>query len=235
MTSVPQALARVQTRIDQAAITVGRDPATIRMLLAVKTVPSPTVREAIAAGGTLLGHNRAQELLSMEPDLADVEHQTHFIGHLQSNKAGQVSRWVSCVQTVDSFSLAQRLSRVRPQYSDHPLDIMVQVNTSGEPTKSGVAPRQAADLIASVAQLPALRLRGLMTIGANSTDIGRVRASYDALAQLREQTHAAAIPGAENATELSMGMSGDLEIAVEAGATMVRIGSAVFGDRPSNR
>jgi PLP dependent protein len=227
---VPDAFARVRARVDAAARAAGRDPAEVALLLAVKTVPAARVRAAIVAGGTLLGHNRAQELTAGEPALTDLAHTTHFIGHLQSNKVNQVTRWVDCVQTVDTLALAERLDRSR---ADRPLDVLVQVNTSGEETKSGVAPAAAPDLAAAVAALPALRLRGFMTIGANSPDAGRVRASYDALAQVRAEVAAAGAPGTEAATELSMGMSGDLEPAIAAGATIVRVGSAVFGSRPS--
>ncbi|MHB1288984.1 YggS family pyridoxal phosphate enzyme [Georgenia sp.] len=115
----------------------------------------------------------------------------------------------------------------------HPLDVLVQVNTSGEPTKAGVAPAVAADLAAAVGALPHLRLRGFMTIGANTPDVAVVRASYEALATVREQVLAAGHPGTGEARELSMGMSGDLEIAVAAGATLVRVGTAVFGARPA--
>ncbi|MFV0253198.1 MAG: YggS family pyridoxal phosphate-dependent enzyme [Beutenbergiaceae bacterium] len=230
--SLHAALATVRARIAAAARTAQRDPDSITLLLAVKTLPATRIREAIAAGGTLIGQNRAQELTATEPQLEDLPHQTHFIGHLQSNKAGQVSRWVDCVQTVDSIALAQRLNRVQPQHSSHPLGVMVQVNTSAETTKSGVSPTAALELAADIAQLPALHLRGFMTIGANSPDTGRVRASYEALAHVRASVHQAGIAGAEDAQQLSMGMSGDLELAIGAGATMIRVGSAIFGARP---
>lgn len=234
---VRAALARVRGRVDQAALDAGRDPVEVALLLAVKTVPAARVRAAIAAGGDLLGHNRAQELVTLEPELADLPHRTHFIGHLQSNKVNQVVRWVSCVQSVDRASLARRLDASRGRLIDDGdlgdvLDVLVQVNTSAEPSKSGVEPAAAADLAAEVATLPHLRLRGFMTIGANDPDAGVVRASYDGLAAVRDQVLASGAPGTGEARELSMGMSGDLEIAVAAGATMVRIGSAVFGARP---
>jgi pyridoxal phosphate enzyme (YggS family) len=233
---VEAALAGVRARIAAAARDAGRDPSTIELLLAVKTVSPPRIRAAIAAGGTVLGHNRAQELAATEPELVDLPHQVHFIGHLQSNKINQVLRWVTCVQTVDSESLARRLDRARARALDDGagagrLDVLVQVNTSGEDTKSGVEPSAAAGLVGYLASLPALRLRGFMTIGANSSDLGRVRASYDALREVRDAVVGSGEPGTAAADQLSMGMSGDLEIAVAAGATMVRVGSAVFGAR----
>jgi pyridoxal phosphate enzyme (YggS family) len=235
---VTQALARARERVDAAAREAGREPGEVAMLLAVKTVEVARIREAIGAGYPLLGHNRAQELTTTEPELVDVPHSTHFIGHLQSNKVNAVLRWVDCVQSVHGLALAERLSRRRSAIAEEggpqdPLAVMVQVNTSGEESKSGVEPAHALDLAVAVAALPSLRLTGFMTIGANSTDPGRVRASYDTLAEVREQVLATSAVGTDHARELSMGMSGDLEIAIAAGATMVRVGSAVFGSRPA--
>jgi len=233
---VEAALARVRARIAAAARHAGRHPSEVELLLAVKTVSPPLIRAAIVAGGTVLGHNRAQELTVTEPELADLPHQVHFIGHLQSNKVNQVLRWVTCVQTVDALGLAQRLDRGYGRILEAgdrtgPLEVLVQVNTSRETSKSGVDVGAASDLAAEVAALPALRLRGFMTIGANSPDAMAVRASYDDLRQVRDAVVGSGDPGTAAADQLSMGMSGDLEIAVAAGATMVRVGSAVFGER----
>lgn len=235
--SLLDGLVRVRDRVDAAARDAGRDPAEIAVLLAVKTVPAERIREAITAGFPLLGQNRAQELTATEPDLLDVPHRTHFIGHLQSNKVNAVLRWVDCVQTVHTPALAERLDRAWARRAaeeggpNTPLEVMIQVNTSGEESKSGVTPEAAAELVSAVNALDHLRLTGFMTIGANSTDAGRVRASYDALAQVREETRASDAVGKDSTLELSMGMSGDLEIAIAAGATIVRVGSAVFGSR----
>jgi len=258
---IAENLAGVRRRIADAAGAAGRDPAGVRLLLAVKTQPVTAIRAALGAGADLLGHNRAQELAATGPALAEhgtPTHEMHFIGHLQSNKVNQVLRWASCVQTVDTARLAERLDAAvarrttggdgtgagasggaghgaaagRDDGGASPLDVMVQVNTSGEPTKEGVDPAGAAELASAVGALPHLRLRGFMTIGANSPDVEVVRASYEALTQVREQVLAAGAPGTGEATDLSMGMSGDLEIAVAAGATMVRVGTAVFGARP---
>ena len=239
---IAENLAVVRRRIADAAGVVGRDPAEVRLLLAVKTQPVAAIRAALDAGADLLGHNRAQELLATGPALAEPgvpAHEMHFIGHLQSNKVGQVLRWATCVQTVDTLRLAERLDATvarRGTAGDDgepaPLDVMVQVNTSGEPTKAGVEPSGATELATAVAALPHLRLRGFMTIGANSPDADVVRASYEALAAVRDRVLATGGPGTARARELSMGMSGDLELAVAAGATMVRVGTAVFGARP---
>ncbi|WP_152193026.1 YggS family pyridoxal phosphate-dependent enzyme [Georgenia satyanarayanai] len=232
MSEVREALQAVRDRVARAARVVGRDPGEIQLLLAVKTLPAERVREAIAAGAHLLGHNRAQELTATAPDLADLPHEMHFIGRLQSNKAGKVVPLVSCVQSVDGLALAERLDRLAGR-EGRELEVFVQVNTSGEGTKAGVAPEDAVALAVAVAALPNLRLRGLMTIGARSDDVDVVRACYERLAMLRDEVGASGAPGTAGARELSMGMSGDLEVAVAAGATMVRVGTAVFGARPT--
>ncbi|GAA4287312.1 YggS family pyridoxal phosphate-dependent enzyme [Georgenia daeguensis] len=237
---IAENLAVVRRRIADAARVVGRDPSEVRLLLAVKTQPVAAIRAALDAGADLLGHNRAQELVATGPALAEAgvpPHEMHFIGHLQSNKVNQVLRWATCVQTVDTLRLAERLDaaaarRGAAEGDGAPLDVMVQVNTSGEATKAGVEPDRATELAIAVAALPHLRLRGFMTIGANSPDVDVVRDSYETLAAVRARVLAAGAPGTGEATELSMGMSGDLELAVAAGATMVRVGTAVFGARP---
>jgi len=225
-------LAAVRERVERAARVVGRDPDDVRILLAVKAQTGDVVRQAVLDGAHLLGHNRAQELLAMAPDLAGVPHEMHFIGRLQSNKATKVVPLVSCVQSVDGLALAQRLDRLAGE-AGRVLDVFVQVNTSGETSKAGSAPEGALELAVGVGHLPHLRLRGLMTIGANSADVDVVRASYERLARLRDDVLASGAPGTGEARELSMGMSRDLEVAVAAGATMVRVGTAVFGGRPA--
>jgi pyridoxal phosphate enzyme (YggS family) len=229
-------LGEVRRRIAAAADGAGRDPGEVRLLLAVKTQPVEAIRAALDAGADLLGHNRAQELVATGPGLAEPgvpAHAMHFIGHLQSNKVNQVLRWATCVQTVDSLRLADRLDQAVARAEGEPLDVLVQVNTSAEATKAGVEPEHARELALAVARLPHLRLRGFMTIGANTPAVDVVRRSYDRLAQVRADVLGSGAPGTTEATELSMGMSGDLEIAVAAGATIVRVGTAVFGARPA--
>lgn len=219
----------LRTHVDQLTQAAGRQDR-VEILLAVKTHSSETIREAIEAGGNLIGQNRAQELVATEPDLSDLEHETHFIGMLQSNKVNQVLRHATCVQSVHTTRLADRLNRAA-ESRQMILDVFIQVNTSGEDTKSGVEPDEARELAAHVGALEHLRLRGFMTIGANSPDESVVRASYDALAAVRDEVVASGMPGTQEAKELSMGMSQDLPIAIAAGATMVRVGSALFGAR----
>lgn len=221
--------AALRSQVDEYTKAAGRTDG-VDILLAVKTHPASVVREAIEAGGRLIGQNRAQELTAIEPELADLEHETHFIGMLQSNKVNQVLRHATCVQTVHTTRLADRLNRAAGN-QEMILDVFIQANTSGEDTKSGVSPAEARDLAAHIGTLENLRLRGFMTIGAHSPDEGIVRASYDALAQIRDEVVASGEVGTATARELSMGMSQDLPIAIAAGATMVRVGSALFGAR----
>ena len=229
MTAVSNAVEQVRERIAKATKAAGRtDP--VRLLLAVKTVDAGRIREALATGETLIGHNRAQELRAVEPELTDLVHESHFIGHLQSNKVNQVMAWADCVQSVHSLRLAERLDRAAAGRG-RDLEVLIQVNVSGEESKAGVDPAEAPALTEQVAALEHVQLRGFMTIGANTTDEAAVRDGYTVLAQLRDQVAGSGVPGTERATELSMGMSGDLEIAIAAGATMVRVGTGVFGAR----
>ncbi|MGO1173597.1 MAG: YggS family pyridoxal phosphate-dependent enzyme [Actinomycetaceae bacterium] len=244
MTALSTRLRALRDRVTHAAHEADRDPREIRVLVAVKTRSTREMLDALEAGATILGHNRVDELAASGPALAadDVlPHEMHLIGHLQSNKINAALPWTTCVQSVESQRRARKIDEavgrrldsgqgIGPRAQQRPLDVMIQVNTSREPTKHGVAPAEAVDLAADVAERSHLRLTGLMTIGANSPDAGLVRASYVELAELREeigqQVHGL------GALELSMGMSGDLEPAVAAGATIVRIGTAVFGQRP---
>lgn len=223
-------LAAVRARLDDAARDAGREPGEVRILLATKTMSVPVVRAAVDAGADLLGENRVQEVLAKAPDLPDgVE--LHLIGHLQSNKVNAALRWVSCVQSVDTMDLARRLS-ARCVTVDRDVDVMVQVNVSGEASKFGAAPRAAATLAHEVATLPRLRLTGFMTIGARSRDDAVVQSGFARLREVRDDVRSSREPGTASASELSMGMSGDWPLAVAEGATIVRLGTTVFGPRP---
>jgi pyridoxal phosphate enzyme (YggS family) len=229
---IAERIAAVRARVADAATAAGRDPADVRLLLATKTLPDDVVRAAVLAGGVLIGENRVQELLAHAAAVADLRPEVHLIGHLQSNKvAALLGRAdVACVESVDSLGIAERLSR-RCADLGRDLDVMVQVNVSGEATKSGVAPDEAPALAAEVAALPRLRLVGFMTIGLNSPDAAAVRAGYARLREVRD----AVVGDLPDARHLSMGMSRDLELAVAEGATIVRVGTAVFGPRPPAR
>ena len=221
----------VAGRVRDAAVASGRDPGSVRLLLATKTIESARIRLALAAGYRLIGENRVQEVVSKAPELTTIAHECHFIGHLQANKINQLLPHVSCVQTVDSADLARRLSS-RAELLGRTLDVFVQVNVSGEASKSGVPIGDAPALLAAVARYSALRVKGYMTIGLNSPDLAAVRAGYRALTTFRDRARTRGMDGAEHAVELSMGMSADFVEAIAEGATMVRLGSGVFGARP---
>jgi len=244
---IPARLAAVHARVDAAARAAGRDPGEVRVLLATKTQDAETVLAGVraaadlaAAAGddrpVLVGENRVQELVAKAPALADLvaagRVETHLIGHLQKNKVNQVLATATAVDSVDSLALARALS-TRCERDGRTLDVLVQVNVSGEESKSGVAPEDAAGLAVDVAALPGLRLTGFMTIGARSDDEALVRAGFARLRAVRDDVVASGAPGTADARELSMGMTGDLELAVAEGATVVRVGTAVFGARPT--
>ena len=230
---VADRLARLRARIAAAESAAGRSPGSVRLLLATKTQDADTIRAAISADDgvphpVLVGENRVQELVAKGPVLQDLGVTTHLIGPLQSNKVNAALRWSSCIESVASLELAERLAG---RATD--LDVFVQVNVSGEPTKHGVAPAEAGALARAVGALGGLRLAGWMTVGANSPDARAVRAGYAVLRELRDEVVRSGAPGTADARELSMGMSGDLELAIAEGATIVRVGSALFGARPA--
>jgi len=223
-------LDRLRTRVADAERAAGRSAGSVRVLLATKTVPAALVRHAVDAGADLIGENRVQELVAKGPELAGLPVELHLIGHLQANKVNPALRWATCVQSVDTAEIAVRLAE-RSVDAGLLLDVLIQVNVSAEATKFGVPPAAASDLAIQVAALAGLRLRGFMTIGAHSPDPGVVRAGFAELRSVRDTVVTSGAAGTAQATELSMGMSGDLELAIAAGATIVRVGTAVFGTR----
>ena len=217
----------VQSRIARAAQEVGRDPAAIRLLAVSKEQPVAAIRAAYALGQRAFGENYVQDAAAKAEalsDLTDIE--WHLIGPLQSNKTRVASKRFSWVHTIDRAKIAERLSEARgPDLP--PLEICVQVNISGEASKSGVAPNETLDLLRVLAPLPRLALRGLMGIAEAAPDPARQRAQFGRLRGLFEAARAAGLP----LDTLSMGMSADLEAAIAEGATLVRVGTALFGAR----
>lgn len=224
-------LAEVEGRIARAALDAGREPGQVRLLLATKTVGPERIRVAIEAGADLVGENRVQEVRPKYEALTDLEYERHFIGHLQSNKVNALVPYVSCIESLDRTSLADRLQG-RLEREGETMEVLIQVNTTGEESKFGIEPDEAVEFAREIARRDALRVRGLMTIGLFSEDPEVTRPSLSALRETADRVRDAAIEGVEM-RELSMGMSGDLEVAIAEGATIVRVGSAVFGDRPA--
>lgn len=217
-------------RIRAAAIRANRDPASVRLLAVSKFHPAERIRQAYAAGQRDFGENYVQELTTKAKALADLAGlRWHLIGHLQTNKARQVAAVASSVQTVDSVRLARELGRRRdPELG--PLGVLVEVNVSGESQKAGCPPAELEEILIAIESEPALRLEGLLTVPPLTDDPEDARPHFTELARLR-----ALHGGAARLPELSMGMSADLEVAIECGATWVRIGTAIFGQRPSER
>lgn len=220
-------LQAVTARVDAAARAAGRDPASVRLLAVGKTFPAAALRAVHALGQKAFGENYVQEAVAKMDALADIgDVEWHLIGPLQGNKARAAAERFAWVQSVDRARIAQRLSALRPP-SLPPLNVCIQVNASGEATKSGVAPREAVALATLVAGLPRLALRGVMGIPEPTDALARQRAQFRALRECFDELR---VLGAGVDT-LSMGMSGDLEAAIAEGATMVRVGTAIFGAR----
>ena len=217
----------LMARIERAAAAAGRDPGTIAVLAVSKTFGPDAVRCAHALGLRAFGENYVQEAVAKMDATADLPGlQWHLIGPLQGNKAKEAAGRFAWVQTVDRARIAERLARSRPAELP-PLDVCVQVNISGEATKSGVPPAEALPLARAVAGLPRLSLRGLMGIAEPTADVVRQRAQFRSLRECFDACRAAGLP----VDTLSMGMSADLEAAIAEGATLVRVGSAIFGAR----
>lgn len=223
-------LQSILQRIETACIRSNRSPDEVRLLLATKTVPVNRIKQALAAGCTLIAENKVQELKEKYDDLKEIPHINHFIGHLQTNKIKDILKYdVSCIQSLDRIDLAEKLQQ-RLEAEDRTIDVLIQINTSGEESKFGIHPEKALELVKQVSELSALKIKGLMTIGLFSAETEKVRTCFRLLKELQQQIISHNIPGVEM-NELSMGMSGDLETAVEEGATIVRVGTAIFGQR----
>jgi pyridoxal phosphate enzyme (YggS family) len=222
-------LARVRAEIDAACLAAGRDPGEVRLLPVSKTHPVRVLEAAYAAGARLFGENKVQEAaekveaLSTGADRPDLR--WAMIGHLQSNKARQVATFADELHALDSLKVARALHRALHEL-DRTLDVFVQVNSSAEPQKSGLAPDDVEALLTELPALPTLRVRGLMTLAVFSDDRAAVAACFERTAALRD-----ALPPELLGRELSMGMSGDFALAIAHGATTVRVGQAIFGAR----
>jgi pyridoxal phosphate enzyme (YggS family) len=223
-------LADVNARIAAACLQAGRSPASVRLLPVSKTWPAERVRLAWQAGLREFGENRIQEASAKARELADLDGlRWAIIGHLQSNKARQLVRFASEFHALDSLALALELDK-RLQQAGRGLDVLVQINTSGEASKFGLAPQDAAAFLHALRPYSALRVRGLMTLALHSRDVPAVRQCFAGLRVLRDHLQQIA-PAGMQLDELSMGMSGDFELAIAEGATTVRIGQALFGPR----
>lgn len=223
MSTIPDNIAKVHARIREAAQASGRDPQEVRLLAVSKTKPAAALHEAFACGQRDFGENYLQEALAKQAELGDLPLTWHFIGPIQSNKTKPIAEHFAWVHSVDRLKIAERLSAQRPAGLPS-LNVCLQVNLSFEPSKSGCSPEELPALAAAVAELPNLRLRGLMAIPEPTEDRAAQRAAFARLRELRDGLDL-------DLDTLSMGMSHDLEAAIAEGATWVRIGTALFGAR----
>jgi len=225
---IQENLARVRERILRASERSGRRADSIELVAVSKTRSASDVREAVAAGVQVLGENRVQEALEKAPAVQP-QASWHLVGHLQRNKARAAVRLFDLIHSVDSVRLAKELGR-RALQTESQAHILVQVNTSGEASKFGIRADGALDLVGEISGVQGVAVDGLMTIGAFLPDPEAVRPCFARLRRLGETIDSAAIPGV-SMHHLSMGMTSDYEVAIEEGATLVRVGTAVFGPR----
>lgn len=221
----------VRARIAAACVRSGRPASTVRLLPVTKTLPAERVRAAFAAGLIEFGENKVQEARTKAKALVDLPIRWSVIGHLQTNKCKDVARFASEFQALDSLKVAEALDQ-RLQGEGRSLDVFVQVNTSGEPSKFGLPPEAVMGFAGQLTAFAALRVRGLMTLALFSSENARVRQCFRTLRGLQDGLRQSG-PQELSFDELSMGMSSDFEIAIEEGATVVRVGQAIFGPRPT--
>lgn len=222
-------IAEIKQRIGQACLRAGRDPAEVTLVAVTKTFPAEAVAQAVQAGIVDVGENYVQELLEKRDQLADDAIRWHFIGHLQTNKVRHIVGWIHLIHAVDRRELAHEIDR-RAGQAGRIIDLLVEVNTTGEPSKFGVAPDMALPLIRTLAEYRNINVAGLMTIGPFLPDPEGSRPMFRRLKELREEARQLGQPNV-SMRYLSMGMTGDFEVAIEEGATHVRIGTAIFGRR----
>lgn len=226
--TIADRLSAARARIDAACARVGRDPGEVELLPVSKTHPASAIREAVEWGATRFGESRPQELQAKASELDALGLGWVFIGHLQSNKAKVVAELAAEFQALDSLALAAALDR-RMQALGRRLPVLVQVNSSGEETKGGFTPAEVSGAVRELRALDGLDVRGLMTLAANTPDEAVVRACFATMTDLQSRLRDEHGGGFD---ALSMGMSGDFELAVESGSTCVRLGTTIFGARP---
>jgi len=220
----------IEQRIVETCIKSGRKPEDVKLLLATKTVSADRIRTVINQGYTLIGENKIQEAMAKQEVLKELPIEWHFIGHLQTNKVKFITQFTDVVQSIDRLRLASKLQNRLVYDKRKSMDVFIQVNTSFEASKFGVPPEKALELIKQVSELPRLNTKGLMTIGILSSKDDKVRNCFKLLKEIQLKAQELSLPNA-SFDELSMGMSNDLELAIEEGSTMIRVGTSIFGKR----
>jgi PLP dependent protein len=219
----------IRRRIVVACKRVGRSPGEVTLVAVSKTFPAEAIREAVRAGVPDIGENYVQELLAKREHVATEQVRWHFVGHLQRNKVRHIASWISLIHAVDAPGVAREIDR-RAAQAGRVIDFLVEINTTGEETKFGVSPDATVSFLRSLEGLAHIRVAGLMTIGPFLPDPEGSRPMFRLLRELREEARALGQPNV-TMEHLSMGMTGDFEVAIEEGATLIRIGTAIFGSR----
>lgn len=227
--TIAEKLKELQTEINGICASVGRDPKEVKVLLATKTVEPARIMEAINAGYRLLGENKVQELKAKAEPLAAANPEWHFIGHLQTNKVKDVLPHIKVLHSLDRLSLAEELHKKLSQQGKT-LEVLVQVNSSNEESKFGLPPEEIIPFTKQLKDFPTLKVKGLMTLALFASEEEKVRPCFKIMKSLFDQLKAENLPHAEM-KELSMGMSGDYKTAIEEGATILRVGTKIFGHR----
>ncbi len=222
-------LKQVHQRIEDACRLSNRKSSDVQLLLATKTVSAEKIRIAIEAGETLIGENKMQELRDKDSGLENLNIERHFIGHLQTNKVKDVLKYASCIQSLDRLSLAEELDKQLSK-ENKSVDVFIQINTSFEESKFGLAPTEVIPFIKEIKKYKTLNIKGLMTIGLLDVEKEKMRPSLQLLREIRDQIYNIQIDGITH-LKLSMGMSQDLELAIAEGSNMVRVGTSIFGNR----
>lgn len=220
---IAQQIEQVRKRIAAACEKCNRNPDEVSLVAVTKNVEVDRILQAIAGGIEIIGENRVQEAWQKFEEIGP-KVQWHFVGHLQTNKVKKILRFADLIQSVDSFRLAQEIQN-QTEKMDRDVDILIQVNTSGEESKYGFAPHETVEAVDAISKFSNLNVKGLMTIGAFSNDSNRVRSCFRELRELAEKAKEKVV------SILSMGMTSDFELAIEEGSTMVRIGRSIFGER----
>lgn len=227
--SVAENLAEIRSRIDELARSAGRNPEEVKLIAVSKTKPVSLIKEAVAAGALDLGENKPQEIVSKYPEFEGDSVRWHMIGHLQKNKVRHIIDKAELIHSVDSLALAEEINK-RAEAIGKIQKILIQVNVTGEDSKSGVSPDDAAELCREISKLNNVRIMGLMTISASGYTYEENKSVFDSLAVLAARIDDMKIDNI-SMKELSMGMTHDFDAAIAAGATMVRVGTAIFGAR----
>ena len=228
---IAENIEQLRETIRETCFRCGRDPNDVLLLAVTKTFTAEKIKQAVAAGICDFGENYVQELSEKKVQLQQDGVRWHFIGHLQSNKVKHIADYIHLIHSVDNFHLAEEISK-RAERARRIIDILLEVHTTDEATKYGVLPDKAVDLTQAISKLPNVRVQGLMTMGPFSEDANDSRPSFQQVVELKRQIENAGIPNV-TMRHLSMGMTHDFRVAIEEGATIVRIGTAIFGPRSS--